>query len=93
MFDWIPLVGPVLQVIIMSATVMAIFFGLRGEVRVLRHDVRHLESRFDQLAESFKQIGAVLTQVAVQDTRLSMIEKHIDEMRHGKGFVKKERPN
>lgn len=93
MHDWIPIISPALQVIIMASTVMAIFFGLRGEVRVLRHDVQHLEDRFGQLAESFKQIGSVLTQVAVQDTRLSMIEKHVDELKHGRGFVNREDKN
>lgn len=91
MIDWIPLFGPVIQAIAMLSGIMAIFYGLRGEVRILRHDIGHLEKQFVQLSEAFSQIGSVLTQVAVQDTRLSMIEKNLDELRHGHGYVKEKR--
>lgn len=86
--DWIPFIAPFLQVIVMASTVMAVFYGMRGEVRILRHDVAHIEKQLAHLSEAFSQIGTVLTQVAVQDTRLTMIEKHVDELKHGRGFIK-----
>lgn len=88
MMDWTLNINTLIQMGVMIVTVAAFFFGMRGEVRVLRHDVRHIERRLEQLSESFNQLGNVLTQVAVQDTRLSMIEKAVDDLRHGKGFVK-----
>jgi len=91
--DWTLNIGALLstglQVVVMAATVMAVFFGMRSEVRVLRHDVRHIEERLEHLSEAFSQLGTILTQVAVQDTRINMIEKNIDDLRHGRGFVDK----
>jgi len=91
-FEWTSLIGPIIQVIVLSATVIGIFLGLKAEVRVLRHDVRTLEKQIVALTDSFSQLGKILTQVAVQDTRLSLMEKQIDELRHGQGFVKETRP-
>ena len=39
------------------------------------------------LKEEIKTLGGLVTQVAVQTTRLDMVEKHLDELRHGEGFV------
>jgi len=39
------------------------------------------------LMDSVQQLNAILTKIAVQETRLNMIEKDIDEIRHGKGLV------
>lgn len=85
--DWSVNLGNILQIVVMAATVMWVFVGMRSEVRILRHDVRHIEDKLEHLSEAFSQLGTVLTQVAVQDTRLSMIEKNVDELRHGRGFV------
>lgn len=87
--DWLIVnLSAVLQIIVMASTVMAVFFGMRAEVRVLRHDVRHIEKTLDNLSESIGNLGKALTQIAVQDARIAMIEKDIDELRHGQGFVK-----
>lgn len=90
MFDWTSLIAPAMQAGVLCATVMGVFFGMRGEIRVLRHDVRTIEKQIIQLTEAFSQLGKILTQVAVQDMRLGLMEKQIDELRHGRGFVNKE---
>jgi hypothetical protein len=44
----------------------------------------------DEIAElkaEVKKLGDVLTALAVQENRLDMHEKWIDELRHGRGFV------
>lgn len=90
MLGWEINVGHILQILVMAATVIGVFYGMRGEVRVLRHDVRHIEKQLEHLSEAFSQLGNILTKVAVQDARLSMIEKHVDELKHGRGFVDNE---
>jgi hypothetical protein len=40
------------------------------------------------LTEAFRQLGKVLTQVAIQDNRINNMEKRLDELAHGKGIVK-----
>lgn len=61
--------------------------SIKSDVRIIRHDLRHLEEKQSMLNEAFSQLGKILTEVAVQDARLHMLEKSLDEIRHGQGFV------
>jgi len=61
---------------------------LKNEIRSLRFGLKQVEVKQEALSDAFKQLGVILTQVAVQDTRLQMIEKSVDELRHGQGYVK-----
>lgn len=88
MIDWTVNVGNILAIGACLVTVVGLFYGLRSDVAVLRVDINHLEDRQDSLNEAFTQLGSILTQVAVQDTRLSMLEQSIHELRHGEGFVR-----
>lgn len=67
---------------------LAFFFALRNEIQGLKIDVNHIKDNQKALAEAFSQLGSILTKVAVQDVRLQMIEKKLDELSHGQGFVK-----
>jgi hypothetical protein len=60
---------------------------IRTELTQLRLDVSQIKEHQKILMDSIKQLNAILTQIAVQETRLNMIEKDIDEIRHGKGLV------
>lgn len=62
---------------------------MRSDIRVIRHDLSFVEKGLQNLNEAFSQLGTILTQVAVQDNRLGMMEKAVDELRHGQGFIKK----
>lgn len=61
---------------------------LKADIRILRHDMANLTVRQDALNEAFQQLTGILTQVAVQDTRIKAIEDDIRELRHGKGYIK-----
>ena len=89
MIDWSLNVGNLIQIVAMVAGGLAVFLTMRGDIRVLWHDVRRLEQGQEALSEAFRQLGQILTQVAVQDSRLQMLEKNIDELRHGAGYVVK----
>lgn len=89
MIDWTISVGNLIQIGVILGGIMTMYYTLRSDVRVLRHDLRYIEHKVETLSEAFTQLGRILTQVAVQDTRLSMIEKNVDELRHGQGFIKK----
>jgi len=60
---------------------------LRTELSQLRVDVTQIKEHQKMLMDSVQQLNAILTKIAVQETRLNMIEKDIDEIRHGKGLV------
>lgn len=87
-------VGNLLQMIVIVVGGLSVFFALRADVRVMRHDMNNLKERQEALSEAFKQLGDILKQVAVQDERLveqsrriGAAERTIDELRHGKGFI------
>lgn len=79
--------GAVIQIIITMGGLYAGFYGLKGTISVIRNDIGHLQETQKTMTEAFQQLGKILTQVAVQDTRISMIEKRIDELAHGEGLV------
>lgn len=87
MIDWTVSVGNLLQMLAMLGGGMWIFFQLRADVRVLKHDVGNVRERQNILNEAFTQLGSVLTKVAVQDERLNAIAQDINELRHGQGFI------
>ena len=85
--DWTLNVGSIIQLAVLVVGGVAAFFAVRTDVRVIRHDVGNLKQRQDDLNEAFTQLGTILTRVAVQDERLVSIERRVDELRHGQGFV------
>lgn len=86
-------VDTIIQLTVMVVTVTGFFFGMRNEVRFLRKDISHIQERLNQLTESFSQMGTILTTVAVQDTRINMLERQLHELKHGQGFVVEEKIN
>lgn len=88
MIEWTISIGNIAATIIAMGTMISFFFGLKANIDVIRTDLRHLEDQQRTLNEALKQLGTILTQIAVQDNRMNMIEKDIDELRHGAGFIK-----
>jgi hypothetical protein len=85
--DWTISLGNLLQIGAFVVVGIGAFFAVRSDIRVLRHDVQKIDLRQDGLQTTLTNMSTVLTTVAVQDTRLTMAEKTIDELRHGQGFV------
>ncbi len=85
--EYVISVGNILTIFAVVGSVMTFIWTMKGEIGIVRNDVRHLELGQKALAEAFTQLGKVLTSVAVQDTRITMIEKKIDELSHGRGYI------
>ena len=79
--------GSILQTVVYTAAAVAFFFAMRTDINILKHDMRNLQENQRAMTEALSQLGHVLTRIAVQDNRLIMLEKSIDEVRHGRGFV------
>lgn len=79
--------GLILQTIILGTTIYTFLYNMKNQLALMKNDIEHLQQSQESLAEAFKQLGKVLTSVAVQDTRINMIEKRLDELAHGKGIV------
>lgn len=75
------------KVLLTAAAGFSLYFGIKSQITSIRTDIDHIKDNQKDLAESFKQLGSILTKVAVQDTRLNMIDKKLDELCHYQGFV------
>lgn len=87
MIDYSVSLGNILTIFSVIGSVMALLYSMKGDIVVVKHDIHYLQESHKALTEAFSQLGKVLTQVAVQDNRLNMIEKRLDEVVHGKGFI------
>jgi hypothetical protein len=87
--DYTVSIGNLLTTFTVVSSVIALLYSMKGDITVVKHDIRYLQSGLKSLTEAFTQLGKVLTQVAVQDQRLNMMEKRVDELAHGDGMVLK----
>ena len=80
-------VGNILTILGVVGSTMALLYNMKGDIVVVKHDIHYLQESHKALTEAFTSLGKVLTQVAVQDNRINMVEKRVDELSHGEGFV------
>lgn len=86
--DYTISLGNLIEICGLIGAGLTMFFTMRSDINVLRISFRGLEEKQQLLHSSFERLSAILTQVAVQDTRITMIERSIDELRHGQGYIK-----
>lgn len=81
-------IGNIATILTVISSVTWLVASMKGDINIVKNDITHLEESHKSLTEAFTQLGKILTQVAVQDTRLNMIERKVDELAHGKGIIK-----
>jgi hypothetical protein len=79
--------GNILTILSVVGAVSTFIWTMKGDINIVKNDIRYLQDSQKSLTEAFSQLGKILTQVAVQDTRIAMIEKKVDELAHGMGYV------
>lgn len=77
-------IGSLIQSSLLLVAALAAYHTLKGDVHVLKRDVRYIEENQRTMAEAFSQLGKVLTQVAVQDNRIDMLERRLEDFKHEK---------
>lgn len=80
-------VDNVLKATAIVGGIISFIVYVRTELVSLRADIAQIKDHQTMLMDNIKQLNNILTQIAVQDVRLSMMEKDIDELRHGRGLV------
>lgn len=86
-FDWSLNIGTLIHGFSLVVAGIWAIMTIKAEVRLLAKDVHYLKEGQGLLNESFNQLGQILTQVAVQDNRINMLERAVEELRHGKGLI------
>lgn len=85
--------GNIATIISVVTSTAAFIWTMRGDINLVKKDIQHLQKAQEALTEAFGQLGKILTSVAVQDTRINMIEKRLNEIAHfnertlGKNFA------
>lgn len=87
MLDWTISVGNILTILSVIGSVVTLVYSMKNDISILKRDIDYLQDSHKALTEAFNQLGKILTQVAVQDQRINMLEKRVDEIAHGKGLV------
>lgn len=82
-FTW----GAVIQIFITAMGLVGVVYALKTDIGIIKNNIYHLQEAQKTMTEAFSQLGKILTQVAVQDNRINMIEKRVDELAHGKGHI------
>ena len=83
-------IGNIAEIISIVGGGFLVVIRMGGDIRVMKADMAHLKTTVNTLTSAFDRLGSVLTQVAVQDTRLINLEKRLDELAHGRGFIHRE---
>ncbi len=87
--EWTITFGGIVNMVMFMGTAISLYYAHKNELAVIKIDLKHLHDAQRTLTEAFNQLGKILTQVAVQDSRIAMIEKKLDELSHGDGYVRK----
>lgn len=80
----------IIKVIAIFGSIISFVVFIHSKLTQLSSDVSQIKEHQKTLMDSLNQINNILTKIAVQDTRLNMLEKDIDELRHGQGFISKQ---
>lgn len=86
-FDWTINLGHLIQIGALVGAALYFSLVMRNDINVVRREVLYVEEKLEELGKAFAQLGNLLTQITVQETRMIMIEKCIDELRHGQGYI------
>lgn len=79
-FDTTITLGNLLTAIGMVVAGLMAVMSMRSELQVMNIQVK-------SMADQLKLMNGVVTDLAVQDKRLEVIEATIEDMRHGRGFT------
>lgn len=86
-FNWTVNFGDILVVIGLLITAGSYLFRSGGGQQKLQAAVELALNEISELKKEVSQINKILTQLAVQDERLTMLTKWYDELRRGVGRV------
>lgn len=86
MFDWTISVGNVIQMAMVVGGAVVMYFGMRNDINLLRTEVNYIQEKMAHLAAAFDKLGTILTQVAVQDHKMLMLEERLDRIQFDKSY-------
>ena len=92
-FEWTVKLGDILT---MGGAVMvaaAFLYNRGGKEAGDQMTLQALSKEFTEMKTEFKAFSDALKAIAVQETKIELLMKWYDELRHGTGFVQERRAN
>jgi hypothetical protein len=66
---------------------LGVIWALKSNVQILSGKIEGVTNRLTSMEEKWESVPAVLTDLAVQKVRLDNMDRRIDDLQHGRGFV------
>lgn len=82
--------GVIAQTIALIGGLIGWGLHLNKDLATIKADISNLQVSNKNFSQAITQLGHVLTQIAVQDNRIVNLDRRLDELAHGKGFILKE---
>jgi hypothetical protein len=92
-FEWTVKLGDILT---MGGAVMvaaAFLYNRGGKEAGDSMTLQALAREFGEIKTEFKTFSETLQKIAVQETKIELLMKWYDELRHGSGFIQERRAN
>lgn len=86
-FEWNIRLGDLITVGGFIIAGLTAWFSMKGDVRVLKHDFNSMKTAVETMAASIKVIGEMTLQMTKQEQRIQFMERQVDELRRGIGFI------
>lgn len=77
----------IFKILILTFGAVGFYFAIKNDISSLKRELCHVKDNQRSIVESISKLSQLLIQVAIQDTRLNMLEKKLDDLSHGHGFV------
>jgi hypothetical protein len=81
-------VGNIIEIIVIGAGGIGVFFTLKSTVANIKHEVEGIQKEIEKLGDILIAQADIRGEIKVINTRIASAEQDIREMRHGEGFVK-----
>jgi hypothetical protein len=86
-FEWTVKLGDILTMAGAVMVAAAFLYNRGGKEAGDQMTLRALSKEFSEMKTEFKAFSDTLQKIAVQETKIELLMKWYDELRHGEGFV------
>ena len=66
---------------------LGVIWALKSDVRLLTKELETMTKRLGGLETKWEKVADALTALAVQEVRLNAMDRRMDDLQHGRGFV------
>lgn len=66
---------------------LGFIWALKTDVRLMSGQFKDLGERLKGLEQKWDKVADAITAVAVQESRLNAMDRRIDDLQHGRGFI------